>query len=232
MRISIHSAARAIGHALREVRAGHIARAFRIRGLICLGLLLGCLPLLPADDDDDGHRPGLVGHYYKDSLYWGGNWTESKKVKVDPEVWTFWRYAYSRVEPRINHQFTRSSWFSVRWCGYVDTGLLEEEFDEAEFVFQVKVAGACRVYIDGKIVIDSWKQESKERDVKGKVKLNQGRHKIRVEYFLGLNSSLTTKYPLKLRWSSKALGLKPAIIAPACFTHSVEDLTPKPGLKD
>jgi LysM repeat protein len=65
--------------------------------------------------------------------------------------------------------------FSVRWTGTF-------HFDEGVYRFYTKVDDAVRVYVDGEIIIDSWRDGgfrlyAKNRD------LTSGNHTIQVEYY-------------------------------------------------
>ncbi|HEY3324537.1 MAG TPA: PA14 domain-containing protein [Planctomycetota bacterium] len=70
-------------------------------------------------DTVNGMKAGLVAHYYKDPTEWGGNWKPNTEPTVSAKDWTFRQYAYSRVEPLINHLFVKRGWFSIRWVGYL-----------------------------------------------------------------------------------------------------------------
>jgi hypothetical protein len=88
--------------------------------LVCVALIGLTTGLLGAEEPAD-IKPGLVAHYFKDPDNWKGIWPESSNVPHGrPIDWTFRKYAYSRVEPLINHRFIRRGWFSIRWKGYFD----------------------------------------------------------------------------------------------------------------
>jgi hypothetical protein len=65
--------------------------------------------------------------------------------------------------------------FSIRWTG-------QSQFDSGTYRFSVRVDDGVRLYIDDKLVIDSWKDGSL-RDLKAEVALARGSHKIRLEYY-------------------------------------------------
>ena len=95
--------------------------------LSCLGLFAG--------ESAEGQRsdgPGLVAHYYRDTQHWGGTWPKEGEITGNAKDWTFTRYAYTRIEPLVNHLFIRSGWFSVRWKGAVSIPDSRTESEEGD----------------------------------------------------------------------------------------------------
>ncbi len=178
---------------------------------------------------------GLVAHYYKDGTYWNGHWVEDGKPTIDPRFATFTNYAYTRVEPLVNHVFVRRGWFSVRWQGTLDTSVGKRPDKEAEYQFHIWADDGCRLYIDGKLIIDSWRDaweadEASHR--RAKVTLSPGKHKIVLEYFQGQSLAKDDRDPMKLYWSCPARKIPEQIIPASHFSHTVEDFTPNPGRND
>ncbi len=180
-------------------------------------------------------RPGLATHYYRDKRNWGGHWLVGHEPKVAAENWTFTKYAYTRKEPLVNHLFIRSGWFSVRWQGYLSTSVGNKPDKTAKYTFHVWADDGCRLYLDGKLIIDSW-SPAWEADAKShryaEVTLTPGRHKIVLEYFQGESLRKNDKDPIKLYWQCPARNINEHIIPAANFSHTVEDLVAKPGRLD
>lgn len=65
--------------------------------------------------------------------------------------------------------------FSARWTRTV-------KFDEATYRFYLLVDDGARVWVDGKLVIDEWR-EGALREVYADVALTQGKHELEVHYF-------------------------------------------------
>ncbi|MGB3713129.1 MAG: PA14 domain-containing protein [Candidatus Promineifilaceae bacterium] len=65
--------------------------------------------------------------------------------------------------------------FSVRWI----QGLY---FSEGTYVFHARVDDGVRIYVDGALVVNDWRDGSL-REVSGDVELTSGQHVVRVEYY-------------------------------------------------
>lgn len=183
--------------------------------------------------DDGGHKDhtGLVAHYYKDHKNWNGHWPDSESVPdVDPRNWTFTKYKYSRVEPLVNHLFIRKGWFSVRWVGYLDTApghSGKDDGGEHEYTFEIFADDGCRLFIDGKIIIDDWQAcwEKTPQAVRKSVpvKLSSGKHRIVVEYFQGQSLKKWDRDPMKLYWSCVSRHIPRQIVPASHFSHTESD---------
>ncbi|MFH1929143.1 MAG: PA14 domain-containing protein [Chloroflexota bacterium] len=65
--------------------------------------------------------------------------------------------------------------FSARWTRTV-------KFDEGSYRFHLLVDDGARVWVDGKLIIDEWR-EGGPREVHADVALTQGKHELEVHYF-------------------------------------------------
>lgn len=179
------------------------------------------------------YKPGLVASYYSDPEKWDGNWPDDVSIpSVSALDWTFSSYAYSRVEPLINHRFVHKGWFSVRWVGFLDTSAVRRETDEnsAEYTFSVLADDGCRLIVDGVVLIDDWvpcwEKSPQALRIGQPIKLDDGMHSIVVEYFQGQNLRHADHDPIKLMWSCDGRGIKKAkIISAAYLCHTKENLT-------
>jgi hypothetical protein len=180
-------------------------------------------------DAERGSKTGLVAHYYKDHKYWKGHWPDTVSIPdVDPKHWTFTEYKYSRVEPLVNHLFARKGWFTVRWVGYLDTSPRTVEKDgKQEYKFEIFADDGCRLFIDGKMIIDDWKacwEKTPEAHRKSmSIKLLPGKHRIVVEYFQGQSLKSHDRDPMKLYWSCASRGIPKQIIPASHLSHTEED---------
>ena len=186
----------------------------------------------PKDGKKDGHKSGLVAHYFKDPTNWDGNWPDGVSVpKVNPVDWTFTQYAYSRVEPLVNHLFINEGWFTIRWVGYLDTAALRKTGKAPEddtLVFSVWADDGCRLFIDGEELIDDWRACAEDsagaRRVAAPIKLSTGKHRIVIEYFQGQSLKKKDKDPIKIYWSSQTADIPRQVIPSAAFMHTEDDL--------
>ena len=97
-----------------------------------------------------------------------------------------------------------------------------------ESYFEVWADDGCRVYLDGKLIIDSWNacwEESPESIRKsGNVRLSESKHRIVIEYFQGQSlDSDEDNDPMKIFWSCPARRITRQLIPPACFSHKPTD---------
>lgn len=203
-------------------------------------ITIACVIVLAAgvfvDGGEQKDRRGLVAHYYKDHKNWKGHWPDTLSVPdVNPKKWTFTEYRYSRVEPVVNHLFVRRGWFTVRWVGYLDTnprvdkksGGTEQPSGEREYNFEIFADDGCRLFIDGKRIIDDWQacweKTPEARRTSGPVKLSPGKHRIVVEYFQGQSLNKGDKDPMKLYWSCASRDIPKQIIPAAHLSHTESD---------
>jgi hypothetical protein len=91
--------------------------------------------------------------------------------------------ALTRRDPAIDFDWGTSSpatgipaeTFSVRWTRI-------ETFADGYYLFRATVDDGIRVYIDGALVIDEWRDDGR-REVTAERRLEAGRHALRVEYY-------------------------------------------------
>lgn len=206
-------------------------------------LMVGTLLAAPKEQEPE-MSGGLVAHYFQDPQNWNGVWPEELNEPTgSPLDWTFTTYAYSRVEPLVNHKFIRQGWFSVRWVGYLDTrpgapGQSEksdkpgkdegEEPAEASYLFEIWADDGCRLIIDDRTIIDSWQacwEDSPAAVRKAPaVRLSEGRHRVVIEYFQGQSLAKQDADPIKVYWSSAERKIPRQVIPAAHWCHDAADL--------
>ncbi len=205
-----------------------------MRALVIVVLAVGVASAALAGEEGP-YTEGLVAHYYQDPQYWGGNWPDDVSVPtVNAASWTFTTYAYSRVEPLINHLFIRNGWFSIRWVGYINvlpgaTGGTNPDKDPnapVEVGFDFWADDGARIFIDGKKVIDDWTacwQDLPRSHRKATVTLTPGYHPIVIEYFQGQSLQKDDADPAKLSWTIEG---RREIVPASQFFHKEADLNP------
>jgi len=202
-----------------------------MKALWTVVLVVGLVSLAFAGSPRE-YNQGLVAHYYQDPQYWGGNWPDDVSVpSVSPADWTFTTYAYSRIEPLINHLFIRNGWFSIRWVGYINiqpgvTGEKKPDDPTApvNVCFELWADDGARLFIDGQKLIDDWRacwEKTPESHRRATVTLTPGYHRIVIEYFQGQSLQKDDKDPAKLYWS---IGKKKQIVPASHLFHKEEDL--------
>jgi hypothetical protein len=205
------------------------------RVILTVVVCLCVLPIATAEQKKE-YKEGLVAHYYRDAENWNGNWPDNRSTPtVPPEKWTFSNYAYSRVEPLINHQFIRRGWFSVRWQGILDTSPAGGRDVTTVYKFAIWADDGCRLYIDGQKLIDDWRacpEDSADAVREAVVILSPGKHSIVVEYFQGQSLQKGDRDPMKLYWECEERNIPRQIIPAAHFFHTDADLVPAAGRLD
>jgi len=208
-----------------------IVAALAVLGF-CAAALAADAPAGKCAGDEKELLPGLVAHYFKDPDEWMGMWRPGEKPVDDPADWTFTKYKYSRIEPLINHQFIRRGWFTVRWDGYLKISPGESplgKVEPAEYNFELWADDGCRLSIDGKMLIDSWRECAEplpESHRAARIVLAPGCHKIAVEYFQGQSLPEGDKDPMKLYWMSLDAKIPEQIVPASHFAHGAEDVAP------
>ncbi|HPD14963.1 MAG TPA: PA14 domain-containing protein [Planctomycetota bacterium] len=199
-----------------------------MRALWAAVLMVGLASLARAEGPRE-YKQGLVAHYYQDPQFWGGNWPDGVSVpKVNPADWTFTTYAYSRVEPLINHLFIRNGWFSIRWVGYIniEPGASGEHkaSDPVNVGFELWADDGARLFIDGQKLIDDWRarwEKTPQSRRKAAATLTPGYHRIVIEYFQGQSLEKDDHDPAKLYWT---IGGRRQIVPASHLFHTDEDL--------
>ncbi len=126
-----------------------------------------------------GPAHGLLAHYY-DNI----NLEEPAAVKkVNKDI----DFAWADLSPHRNI----SGEFSVRWQGRIKIS------KENNYTFTIETDEGARLFLDDKLVIDTWAQENRALEHSGGVDLTEGFHRIMVEYYF--NQSYAD---IKLLWSS------------------------------
>jgi len=184
---------------------------------------------------DKTYSSGLAAHYYRDPVKWGGNWPGIEPPVVSAVDWTFSTYAYTRKEPLINHMFIKRGWFSVRWQGALDTSPAGETDKTATYTFHIWADDGCRLWIDGKKLIDSWMptpEDTPGAHRRAEIVLDPGKHAIMVEYFQGLSLEKNDRDPIRLYWECSARDIPHQILPASHFCHTDDDVIPVGGRLD
>lgn len=124
---------------------------------------------------------GLWGEYYGTSQL-----RDLRVARLDPVIDFDW--GAGRPDPRLGNDT-----FSVRWTGW----LVPPQTDE--YTLTVLVDEGCRIWLDGELVIDDWK-DGGAHEVSHKRRLEGGRrYELRVEYL-----EYTQGATIRLQWSTPA----------------------------
>lgn len=108
--------------------------------------------------------PGLNGEYFMNKNLDG----KAKLSRVDAKIAFDWK---GTPAPGINHDE-----FSVRWTGKVKID------DAGTYAFALSSDDGSRLFIDGKLLIDSWSDHGAVPEMKN-IDLQPGLHDVKIEYY-------------------------------------------------
>jgi len=128
-----------------------------------------------------GPKHGLLAHYYNNIHLKGQPAVE----KIDKKINFTWGNA--SPQKNIGHAF------SARW-----EGIIKIDTDD-QYTFYIVSDEGVRLFIDDKIIINTWKAKNRMMENSGNIKLKKGFHKIRLEYYFNQKFA-----DIKLLWSSRA----------------------------
>jgi hypothetical protein len=148
---------------------------------------LGKVNIAPFAPTIWGHGNGLKAEYFNDA--------------------SFSRPAYTRTDASVcfldwnqlgvHYKITSGS-YSIRW-----TGKVMPHFSE-DCTFHVETGGGVRLYVDGKLILDSWKEQYPGTLKSSPINLVAGqKYDIKLEYFNTDNRS-----NIGLKWQSASLPLE------------------------
>jgi len=115
-----------------------------------------------------------------------------------------------------------------------DQGVASKDtaIDEPEYIFEILADDGCRLFLDGKAIIDDWQARSEESPEASRmakpVKLANGNHRIVVEYFQGQSLTDNDHDPIVVYWSCPSRNIQRQIVPAAALSHGEED-TSSPG---
>jgi PA14 domain len=139
----------------------------------------------PVKDPLTGKGIGLMAEYYDDITF-----TNLKKTDLDATIDFDWGKAAPQAGMGVDT-------FSVRW-----TGQIQPKYSE-EYAFKTTSDDGVRLWIDGKLVIDHWKDQP-ALPHSGKISLEAGKkYDIRLEYYDNLGAASQ-----KLAWASTSQSLE------------------------
>ena len=161
-----------------------------------------------------GRPPGLLGEYFNNRSLKG----VPVLTRIDPNLWFNWRDKSPddpANRPRIagtNQPPVRltNDCFSARWTGWVEAPLSED------FVFSTYNRGGVRVWVDGKLVIDDWKDyagqvdwqrpEKYAKNASQPIALEAGRrYTLKVEFYHSGSFKGVCESRIHLNWESPTL---------------------------
>lgn len=142
-------------------------------------------------------KPGIAATYYKE-----GNFEKKVLSKIENKLDFPGGAGFPAEAGKAN--------FSVRWAGAI---LVEKP---GEYTITVKIDDGSQVWVDGKMIIDSWKPQA-PTDHSGKIQLEQGLHTIEIKFYQGGGGS-----HFQLFWESK--DIKKQVVPAENLFHTEADL--------
>lgn len=163
----------------KEIKIKRKAKKILIPTGILIASLLIIFLLIKVGMSEFGPQHGLSAYYFNNTKL-----REPAAVKkIDKKIDFVWG--------DLNPQKNIIGEFSVRWEGKI-------KIDKSDtYTFHIRSDEGVRLLLDDGMVINTWKKKKRERDHSGKVELNQGLHKIKLEYFFNQRHA-----DIKLFWSS------------------------------
>ncbi len=129
-------------------------------------------PNIPANN-------GLIGEYYDNQ-----DFTNLKLVRTDANI----NFDWGSGSP---DSLIGSDYFSIKWQGFLNVD------KDDTYTFYISHNDGVRFWIDDKLIIDKWSETGEHS---GSIRLTQGLHQIKLEYFEATSSAV-----IKLYWSSSSI---------------------------
>lgn len=151
--------------------------------LLIIGILVGSAAviffLVKLGINKFGPQHGLLARYYNNMNLTGPPEVEKIDKKID--------FGWGNESPQKNI----IGEFSVIWEGRI-------KIDKSEdYTFYILSDEGARLFLDDKIIIDTWSDEKRTMEHSGNTKLEKGFHKIKLDYYFDQRHAT-----IQLLWSS------------------------------
>lgn len=153
----------------------------RFLGILLAALMISASVLVSPPVVHSAVGDGLLGEYFDNP-----DFTNLKLRREDAAV----NFSWGADSPDPSMQ---PDDFSVIW-----TGRILPEYSET-YTFYIKVDGGVRLWVNGKLMIDKWSQQTGKEWAADMFMKAGTLHNIRIEYFNGTGNA-----SIKLYWSSKS----------------------------
>jgi len=132
-----------------------------------------------------GPQHGLLAQYYNNLNLKGVPVVE----KIDKKIEFIWGNT---------NRHSRIPWhFSARWEGQIKID------NSDDYIFYIESDEGVRLYLDSKVLINTWSMKNKHPESSAEIHLDKGLHKIKLDYFFNQRHA-----SLKLLWSSHSFPRK------------------------
>jgi hypothetical protein len=156
--------------AVKAISAGsHLVRVDYYQGILGATAVFDWYKLGAAGTCPAPATGAFTGCYYGDQTL-----TNLRLVRTDPQVNFNW--GNNAPDPSINHEH-----YSVRWQGTFN-------FDAAGYRFNALTDDGTRVYLDGQLILDGWRDQW-PANYSTTATLTAGQHLVTVEYYQGILSA-------------------------------------------
>jgi len=166
----------------REMVLKRAAKRILRVSLISIASLVVIFLLVKLGQNIFGPKHGLLARYYNNISLQGPPALEKIDKKID------FRWGPLRPNEKISSEF-----YSVRWEGRIKIDKNDK------YTFYINSDEGVRLFIDDKIIIDTWLSENRMMENSGEVTLKKGFHKIRLDYYFNQRFA-----DIELLWSSKS----------------------------